>query len=123
MLRALIFDVDGTLAETEEAHRKAFNDTFKSWGLDWYWDEKLYRILLETGGSKERIVHFASRYKPDDYPAITDSSETILKMYQDKTSRYVALVSSGQVPLRPGVERLINQGLIWGSPRQRILPL
>ncbi len=54
-LRALIFDVDGTLAETEEAHRAAFNATFRAWGLGWHWSQADYRELLKTTGGKERV--------------------------------------------------------------------
>ena len=57
-LEALIFDVDGTLAETEEVHRWAFNETFREWGLDWQWDQSRYAELLRVTGGKERIRHF-----------------------------------------------------------------
>jgi beta-phosphoglucomutase-like phosphatase (HAD superfamily) len=57
MLQALIFDVDGTLADTESAHRAAFNQAFAEEGLDWNWDEALYTELLNISGGKERILH------------------------------------------------------------------
>src|SRR5690606_39039446 len=57
-LRALIFDVDGTLAETEEMHRRAFNDAFRAHGLDWHWSREDYARLLRTTGGKERIARF-----------------------------------------------------------------
>ena len=53
--RALIFDVDGTLAETEEVHRRAFNAAFAEAGLDWFWDQVTYARLLRVAGGKERI--------------------------------------------------------------------
>jgi beta-phosphoglucomutase-like phosphatase (HAD superfamily) len=56
--RALIFDVDGTLAETEEVHRRAFNDAFAGMGLDWSWGRSIYKRLLKTAGGKERIRAF-----------------------------------------------------------------
>ncbi len=67
MLKALIFDVDGTLAETEEVHRRAFNAAFDEFGLGWDWDEALYRDLLRVAGGKERILHFIARI--DNEPA------------------------------------------------------
>lgn len=57
-LQALIFDVDGTLADTESAHRAAFNHAFAELGLGWEWDEPLYIRLLEISGGKERIAHY-----------------------------------------------------------------
>jgi hypothetical protein len=62
-LRALIFDVDGTLAETESAHRARFNDAFAEGGLDWQWDEPLYARLLEVFGGEECIVHYWSEVR------------------------------------------------------------
>ena len=59
-LDALIFDVDGTLAETEELHRRAFNIAFADVGLGWVWSEDDYRRLLATTGGKERIAVHAS---------------------------------------------------------------
>jgi len=62
-------DVDerlGTLADTErDGHRPTFNAVFREAGLDWHWDEALYGELLAVTGGKERIVHFAARYRPD----------------------------------------------------------
>ena len=60
-LTALLFDVDGTLADTEEVHRHAFNTIFSRAGLDWKWSRTLYGNLLGVTGGKERIRHFASR--------------------------------------------------------------
>lgn len=56
-LKALIFDCDGTLAKTEEAHRTAFNLVFAGAGLDWHWSVDRYRKLLKVTGGKERIAH------------------------------------------------------------------
>ncbi len=65
-IEALIFDVDGTLAETEELHRRAFNDTFEVCGLNWHWDRRLYRELLKIAGGKERIAAFIEEHRPND---------------------------------------------------------
>ena len=57
-LQGLIFDVDGTLAETEEVHRQAFNEAFAAFGLSWKWERPLYKELLQVSGGKERILHY-----------------------------------------------------------------
>jgi HAD superfamily hydrolase (TIGR01509 family) len=95
-LKALIFDVDGTLAETEEAHRAAFNLAFAEAGLDWHWDQTLYRALLRVTGGKERIAHFA----PD---TLTD----IAALHAAKNRHYAKIVARGEVELLPGVFSLI----------------
>ena len=65
-LKALIFDVDGTLADTErDGHRVAFNQAFAEAGLDWDWTVSLYGDLLEVTGGRERILFYLDRYRPD----------------------------------------------------------
>jgi HAD superfamily hydrolase (TIGR01509 family) len=108
MLRAIIFDVDGTLADTESAHREAFNEAFAEANLPWQWDEDLYTNLLEVSGGKERIQHFWRGLDPD--AAMSRSGgETIARLHASKTRIYDAKVSGGRLPLRPGVLRLINE--------------
>lgn len=114
MLKAIIFDVDGTLAETEEAHRHAFNEMFAQWGLAWHWDRALYHKLLDVGGSKERIMHYALSMKPEGFEVVQDNMPNLVKMHQQKTEIYSQKVSSGQVSLRPGVGRLIEECLSAG---------
>ncbi len=108
-LRALIFDVDGTLADTESAHRVAFNRAFTETGLDWYWDEPLYTRLLEISGGKERIMHFWSQL-PRDAGAMDSSEQAgmVQRLHQLKTMYYERLVEEGAVHLRPGVLQLIE---------------
>ncbi|ARE41629.1 hypothetical protein RGUI_3488 [Rhodovulum sp. P5] len=103
-LKALIFDVDGTLAETEETHRQAFNETFAKWGLDWNWSREDYRVLLKTGGGKERLRAFQDKL-PDGAPRLSD--EDIVALHKDKTALFGDLVAKGELALRPGVEDLI----------------
>ena len=106
MLKALIFDVDGTLANTEEYHRQAFNDIFKQLGLAWYWSVSLYTQLLEVTGGKERLKYYIEQYLPDFKPS-NDINQFIQDLHSLKTDRYNQLLTQGSMELRPGVERLI----------------
>jgi HAD superfamily hydrolase (TIGR01509 family) len=109
-LRALIFDVDGTLADTEEAHRAAFNEAFAEAGLDWHWDVPQYTRLLEVSGGKERIAHHWDRVRGDG-PAIDAGAlaERIRRLHEAKTAAYERRVARGEVGLRPGVRELIDE--------------
>lgn len=111
-LKALIFDVDGTLAETEEVHRLAFNAAFAAAGLDWAWDRELYRKLLEVAGGKERMAHYAEAYRLEEVEQVLP---LIGGLHRDKTARYAAMVSAGHVPLRPGIRRLIAEARAAGT--------
>ncbi|CCQ60142.1 HAD family hydrolase [Crocosphaera watsonii] len=106
-VKALIFDVDGTLAETErDGHRIAFNRAFSEADLNWYWSGSLYGELLEISGGKERIRYYLQQYHPD----IKENLETLIpQLHQAKTTHYRDLLSSGEIKLRPGVKRLIEE--------------
>ncbi len=104
---ALIFDVDGTLAETEELHRAAFNAAFGAAGLGWHWDVPLYARLLKVTGGKERITHYLTTLP--DPPAL--DAAAIAALHRDKTARYTALVDNGGLTLRPGVAALVEEAL------------
>ncbi len=103
---ALIFDVDGTLSETEELHRQAFNETFATFGLPWHWDRALYRRLLDVAGGKERLRHYLGSYDP---PAAAAAVGRIAALHDAKTARYTALIDAGGARLRSGVARLIGE--------------
>jgi HAD superfamily hydrolase (TIGR01509 family) len=109
-LEALIFDVDGTLADTESAHLAAFNHAFAEQGLDWQWDEVLYTQLLEISGGKERMLHYWKLVHPEmkdiDGSGLRD---TIEHLHALKTAAYESAVQGGAVQLRPGVLALIHQ--------------
>jgi HAD superfamily hydrolase (TIGR01509 family) len=103
--RALILDVDGTLAETEEAHRQAFNTAFAGAGLDWRWERAVYKDLLRVAGGKERIRAFDN--SRDGQPPLLSDSE-IAELHQIKTRLYAVLITNGGCPLRPGVRALLD---------------
>ena len=108
-LRALIFDVDGTLAETEEAHRDAFNMVFKEWDLPWHWDQALYGELLDVTGGKERLRHYVCKYTPPQAGRFLAADQNVVALHKRKTEIYMDLVRTGRVPLRPGVARLLDE--------------
>lgn len=108
-LKALIFDVDGTLTDNEQdGHRVAFNRAFEKAGLGWYWDEDSYDRLLEVFGGKERIRFFIEDFL-DDFRPPQDLDAFIRELHAEKTRQYVALVESGELGLRPGVGRLLKE--------------
>lgn len=108
-LQALIFDVDGTLADTErDGHRVAFNQAFKQAELDWYWSVELYGELLEVTGGKERMAFYLQKFNTD-FPTDDSTPQLIKELHQSKTRHYTELLASGAIPLRPGVKRLINE--------------
>ncbi len=110
---ALIFDVDGTMADTEEAHRTAFNRAFERHRLGWLWSRAEYRELLKVTGGKERIADYIRTL-----PISQADSRRLLALVPDihaeKTRFYSSVVSDGAVPLRGGVERLLDEALAAG---------
>jgi beta-phosphoglucomutase-like phosphatase (HAD superfamily) len=107
-LRAVLFDVDGTLADTErDGHRPAFNAAFAELGLGWDWDVELYGELLAITGGKERIRHYMEKYVPDELSR-QELDNWIASVHKIKTRHYVTLLENGKIPLRPGVARLIR---------------
>jgi HAD superfamily hydrolase (TIGR01509 family) len=105
---AILFDVDGTLAETErDGHRVAFNRAFAEAGLDWHWDEARYGELLAVTGGRERITRHARAQQPA-WLAAAGAHERIAHLHQAKNAHYAAIVESGQIRLRPGVAPLFE---------------
>jgi len=113
MLNALIFDMDGTLADTEEIHRQAFNEAFTEFHIDCQWDPEEYRRLLSVSGGKERIRAYLLDHRLVDLPRkeIIRLASIIHKrkseIYRDKLVR-------GRIRLRPGVARLIRSAATEG---------
>lgn len=112
-IKAIIFDVDGTLADTEDGHRKSFNKAFAENGLDWNWDVALYDKLLKVTGGKERIKYFVSDFlqgytKPDNF------DDFVKHLHAVKTGHYTAMLREGAIPLRPGIKQLIHDARAAG---------
>lgn len=108
-LSAVLFDVDGTLADTErDGHRPAFNAAFKEFGLDWNWDIELYGNLLQITGGKERIRYYMEKYAHDALNR-NDLSDWIAELHKTKTRYFLDLLAKGYIPLRPGIARLIHE--------------
>ena len=110
LLRALVFDVDGTLADTERFHLRAFNLAFAEVGLAWHWDEALYTELLEISGGKERVLAYWRRACGEmvdiDGTAV---AQLVERLHLAKTAYYEAMVNEGLVDLRPGVLALMDE--------------
>jgi len=107
-LEALIFDVDGTLADTErDGHRVAFNAAFREYGLEWDWDVELYGKLLAVTGGKERIRFYVDEFNTA-YVKPADFDELVLALHKAKTRHYTEMLANGGIPMRPGVVRLLN---------------
>ena len=109
-LKAIFFDQDGVIADTERyGHRTAFNRTFKKNGLDIFWNEKKYGELLHTGGGKERMnffFHQEGLFR--DYSA--DRLDSLIrKLHEEKTEELIGMIRKGELPLRPGIKRLMTQ--------------
>ena len=106
-LRAIIFDVDGTLANTErDGHRPAFNAAFGEVGLAWHWDESFYGTLLAIGGGMERLRHYADNFDPATR-ARADFDDLMFRVHNIKTRNYQRLLAAGVIPLRADIGQLI----------------
>lgn len=111
VLHALLFDVDGTLAETErDGHREAFNQAFAEDGLPWHWGERRYGELLQVSGGRERIRHFAAAEDPE-WLRRAGADELIGRIHRHKNHHYQELLRGGGVTLRRGLRGLLQQAL------------
>ena len=110
IMKALIFDCDGVLADTErDGHRVAFNKAFAAKGLAIEWDAELYGRLLEVSGGKERMRHYFDQYGwPDD---VSDRDALIKELHKLKTDFFMQIIESGELPLRPGVARIVDEAI------------
>lgn len=108
-LQAVVFDVDGTLADTERhGHRVAYNQAFEDLGAGWEWSEALYGDLLRVEGGPERLAHFLREHQPDFSPD-EGHAAFVGAAHERKNIHYHALLDAGRVPVRPGIRRLIGE--------------
>jgi HAD superfamily hydrolase (TIGR01509 family) len=118
-LRAIFFDQDGVIIDTErDGHRVSFNETFKAFGYPFEWGVEEYHQLLQIAGGKERMRHYMDEkgitagMKPEEV------DELIKKMHKFKTDKFIQMIESGQLPLRPGIRRFMKEanqaGLVIG---------
>ena len=107
-LQALIFDVDGTLADTEEVHRLAFNAAFSDFGLKWEWSRELYADLLSVSGGRERIQFYAESHGTE-LDCTDEPQNFAAKIHRRKTAHYQRMLRAAKLRLRPGIERLLNE--------------
>jgi len=113
-MQALIFDCDGVLVDTErDGHRVAFNRAFEALGLGIEWDVPLYGELLLIGGGKERMRHYFDTFGwPEGRPESKD--DLIVLLHKTKTGFFTDIIASGQLPLRPGVARIVDEAIAAG---------
>ena len=109
-MKALIFDCDGVLVDTEkDGHRVAFNRAFAQKGYDFQWDVALYGELLQVAGGKERMRHYFDKNGwPDN---VIDRESFIKEMHHLKTNLFMEIIESREIPLRTGVERIVDEGI------------
>ena len=113
-MQALIFDCDGVLVDTErDGHRVAFNRAFEALDIDADWSVELYGELLLIGGGKERMRHYFDTYGwPQGRPESKD--ELIALLHKTKTDFFTDIIASGQLPLRPGISRIVDEAIAAG---------
>lgn len=114
-MRALIFDCDGVLADTErDGHRVAFNRAFASKGFEVAWDEAMYGELLAVAGGKERMRHY---FDGHGWPVAASDRDGLIKdLHRLKTDLFMQTIADGQLPLRPGVARLVDEAIADDVP-------
>ena len=112
-MKALIFDCDGVLVDTErDGHRVAFNEAFSKKGLDAHWSVEQYGKLLKIAGGKERMRHY---FKDHGWPKhVVDHGEFIKELHALKTELFMKIIEDGKLPLRPGVARLVDEAISAG---------
>ena len=114
-LEAILFDCDGVLADTErDGHRPAFNQAFQENNLDLVWDVQRYGVLLEVGGGKERMTaHWNEVGWPDAIPEEA-RPDKVKELHLRKTDIFMNLIDAGEIPLRAGVLRVVDEAIEAG---------
>jgi HAD superfamily hydrolase (TIGR01509 family) len=113
-MKALIFDCDGVLVDTErDGHRVAFNRAFAALELDTRWSVDYYGELLKVAGGKERMRH---HFETHGWPHAADADHDafIADLHKRKTAIFTDIIAGGGLPLRPGIERIVDEALAEG---------
>jgi len=116
-LEAILWDMDGVLADTErDAHRPAFNQAFQELGLETEWSVERYGKLLEVGGGKERMTaHWTEVGWPESFPEDDEGrQEQVKALHLRKTDIFNEMIQAANVPLRPGVLRVVDEAIAKG---------
>lgn len=115
MLKAVFFDMDGVIIDTErDGHRVAFNETFHEYGLPVHWNEEEYHALLQIAGGKERMKHYFLKVSSELPVPGSDLDSFVSELHKHKTARLVEMVRDKRLPLRPGVHRLMRETMDSG---------
>jgi HAD superfamily hydrolase (TIGR01509 family) len=112
-MEALIFDCDGVLVDTErDGHRVAFNRAFAALGLPFEWSVAEYGRLLKIAGGKERM---RSYFDQNRWPVeAVDRDALIKRLHQLKTDYFIQLIESGELPVRSGINRIVDEAYSAG---------
>ena len=105
-LTAIIFDMDGTLANTEEIHRQAFNESFREFDLPIDWEPDEYARLLSVSGGRQRIYNYLKKHNLGNR---SDKLDFAREIHNRKSEIYRNKLKAGHLPLRRGVLRLIRE--------------
>ena len=109
-IKGFFFDQDGVIIDTEkDGHRIAFNKTFDHFGFDFHWSVDEYHQLLQVGGGKERMRHYLHTKGFGVEVPLEKEDQLIKDMHRYKTDAFIQLIESGELPLRPGVKRLMKE--------------
>jgi HAD superfamily hydrolase (TIGR01509 family) len=128
MIEAVLWDVDGTLAETErDGHRVAFNQAFQALNIPWRWNQQRYGALLQVSGGRERLLH-DMRFQEDAPAGLREREILAERAHRLKNEFYAGIVARGLLKLREGVAELmedciragVRMGIVTTSGRRNV---
>jgi HAD superfamily hydrolase (TIGR01509 family) len=108
MLKAILWDVDGTLAETErDGHLLAFNHAFEQLAVPWRWSPERYGELLAVAGGRERLLH-DMQSQPQAPADVAERAALVERIHLLKNQLYAGIVAAGALTLRAGVSEMFE---------------